>query len=226
MRAISIFLARCLALLVLGATARGDIILSYSVDPWVNPFITDCTISSPGSPTCATGSVGAYSNTITLAPGVPQTAILFPVIFTEPANGAFLVQSGPLLPTVHLSYTNTATGQTGNFSAQLAAEYLTGSVSSIYEQLGPDVFTAPGLALQIDPISTLGPVVAGSAVTYNATGIFQDPLPIPEPSSWTLTVTAAGLCLALHLRMQGRCRSRLEPTFTVSIRPTREKKAQ
>src|SRR5579863_10461341 len=151
MRAFAILPAVCFAVLILGSTARGNVIVTYTVEPWVNPLVPDCTTSTPASASliCATGSVGAYSNTITLAPGVPQTAILFPVIFTEPADGAMLIQSGPLLPTVDLSYTNTVTGQTGDISGQLTAEYLTGSETSIYGQVGPDLYTASGLALQI-----------------------------------------------------------------------------
>ena len=198
------FQSAALALfLIAEGSASGNIILSYSVQAWNDPTNATCLLNSGANATCTAGSVDAFSNTLTLVPGAAQTAVLFPLKLTVPANWGFNGQSSDVLPLVNFTFQDTVTGATGSFQSVAKGAYtffLNPPGFFVGEDVGPDDFASTGftpanspelLTLRIDPFSqSFAPLTVGSTVTVNVNATFTTPTPVPEPPAAGLLTTA------------------------------------
>jgi len=184
-----------ICLLAFAGLASADTIsLTYTVEPWISPYIPTCQANSPIDLFCSIASVGSFTNTLSLTTGVSQEAELFPVVFTVPAGGGLAGEQGPLLPLIDFSYTDTTTGFTASEQVEYKIEYNTAGSNYLYDsQFGINDISLPGLVLEIRPVGTLGPLSIGGTVTYAAMATFVTPPPAPEPA--TFLVTGVGFCL-------------------------------
>jgi hypothetical protein len=222
-----------LVLLFLAAgPASSSMIVTYSVQAWSDVTAPPCLPNSGDSATCSVATVGAYSNTLTLAPGVPQSAELFPVIVTVPANWVYPAQMGSLLPLVDFTFTDTATGAQSIFQAPVTAEYglqLPPEPSDffVFGPANPDDFIELGsggtagvefLQLRIAPaFSSAVAVPLGGTVTFDVTAVFTTPIPASEPGSAALLAASSlALCAASAMKRARSRRSRSFPTTHAS----------
>lgn len=194
------------SILALSGSANASVILNYFVQPYTDTTISTCLPDSAPTLNCAFGSVGAFSSSLNLSPGVPVTTVLFPLTITVPANWAYAGQAAAVLPVVDFRYQDTISGATGTLEGAVRVDYEALGVGPsacaaispeecgvyVFQVFGPDHFRDRAFSLEINPFNQfLGSPIEGGTVTLDVNATFTTPQPIPEPATAILILGAA-----------------------------------